>query len=410
MRELAASLEARVGQRTTALTQEIERRTQAEALLRQSEELYRFTIDLNAQVPWSSTANGTPISIGERWTEVSGISFKEFTVRGWKGIAHADDYDVIAKARASVIVQGSPFDMEFRVRTADGSYRWLRSRGAPRRDADGKVLQWYGTIENVDARRKTEAEFNRLQSELIHVSRVSAMGTMASTLAHELNQPLTAIANYVRGSRRMLGELTGETVTIVQDALAQADASASKAGEIVRRLRELVASGDVQRRAESIPDLVRQASNMVLDDARSLGIAYTIDLDPQAATANADRIQVQQVLINLLRNAVEALSPTGVRHIVIQTRRVGAHCEISVRDTGPGISGEVAKRLFEPFYSTKSACMGVGLSISRTIVEAHGGQIWHDPHPGGGTTFRFTLPVAPVSITGAAAPAGAKPA
>ena len=395
LREAAATLEARVAERTATLTQEIERRTHAEAKLRDSEELYRFTINLNAQVAWSTTARGAPLSVGPGWPELTGINFDEFAARGMGAIAHPDDAARLAATRARTTAEGRAFDLEFRIRMPDGNYRWLRSRGSPRRGADGAVLQWYGTIEDVDARRNAEARFNQLQADLIHVSRVSAMGAMASVLAHELNQPLTATANYVRGSRKLLGTLAGDTVTTVHDALVQADASTAKAAEILRRLRDLVAGGDARRRIENLPELIREAGSMVLADAGALGIDYMLDLDPQAAVVSADRIQIQQVLINLLRNAVEALGPTGVRRIAIQTRRAGTHCEIAVHDSGPGVHADAAVRLFEPFHSTKETGLGVGLSICRTIVEAHGGKIWHAPQPGGGTIFRFTLQHAP---------------
>ena len=405
VRALAASLEARVIERTSALNAEMQQRALAEVRLRESEELYRLTLDLNDQIAWSAAGGGAPLLVGERLYEVTGLSFEKFASGDWSSVAHPDDLALIGEVWERAGTVGAAFDVQFRVRRGDGNYRWVRSRGAPRRDADGNVAQWYGTVEDINERHQAEERYNRLQSELIHVSRGSAMGAMASTLAHELNQPLTAIANYVRGSRRMVGALTGEGVQSVLDALGQADTSVIKAVEVVRRLREMAAHNQDQRRAENLPDLIREASKVALADAGALDIAYKIDLDPHAKTVFADRIQIHQVLTNLLSNAVEALTPNGMRRIAIQTKLVGDTCEISVRDTGSGVSPQAAPRLFEPFNSTKLAGLGIGLSISRTIVEAHGGQIWHEARPGGGAIFRFTLPCAPAARQPAVAPA-----
>lgn len=267
-----------------------------------------------------------------------------------------------------------------------------------REEAEAQVRELAGTLEArvlVRTRALSEASsrVQQLQAELIHVSRVSAMGTMASTLAHELNQPLTAIVNYVRGSRRMLAGV--REISHVRDALDEADRSAVRAGEIVRRVRGMVAKGNDDRRIEDLSTLVREACDIAMIDARSAGISYKLELDPRSTDVLVDRIQIQQVLINLLRNSVEALAQTPVRRIVVATSRPSnGLSKVSVRDTGSGISTTVASRLFEPFNTNKSAGMGVGLSISRTIIEAHGGRIWNEGHDCGGTVFSFTVPTA----------------
>ena len=218
------------------------------------------------------------------------------------------------------------------------------------------------------------------------------MGEMASTLAHELNQPLSAIANYMKGSRRLLESATDSVSERVRDAIDKAGSQALRAGEIIRRLRDFVGRGESERRVESIARLIEEATALALVGAKERGVHVRFEFDPRADLVLADRVQVQQVLLNLMRNAVDAMVVSERRELVISSRVQPENIlEIAVADTGPGIAEEVAGQLFRPFVTTKREGMGVGLSISRTIIDAHGGRIWAEPNPGGGTVFRFTL-------------------
>ncbi|GLI98712.1 Adaptive-response sensory-kinase SasA [Sphingobium sp. AntQ-1] len=249
-----------------------------------------------------------------------------------------------------------------------------------------------GFIHDLTESDRNELQLKELQAELIHVSRLSAMGTMASTLAHELNQPLTAIANYLETTRDLLVDPDAETVAIVRDALDEAAKESHRAGHIVRRLRDFVARGETEKRIEDLPRLIEEAAALGLVGARERGVRSFFDFDPAASPVLADRIQVQQVLVNLIRNAVEAMAQVAIRDLTITTRRrPKAMVQVSVADTGPGISEQVAPQLFEAFVSSKTDGMGLGLSICRTIIEAHGGRIWTDGAPNGGAAFHFTL-------------------
>jgi two-component system sensor kinase FixL len=256
----------------------------------------------------------------------------------------------------------------------------------------GQQRFFTGFIRDLTERQQTEARLQELQSELVHISRLTAMGEMASTLAHELNQPLSAINNYLKGTRRLLEGETGERPEMMRDALEKAADQAIRAGQIIRRLRDFVSRGESERRVENITKLVEEASALALVGVKDRGIRVTFQFDPSIERVLADRVQIQQVLLNLIRNAMDAMEATQARDLAISVTPVGDNLvRVSVSDTGSGIGPEVAEQLFQPFVTTKRHGMGVGLSISRTIIEAHGGRIWVEPNPAGGTVFHFTL-------------------
>lgn len=248
-----------------------------------------------------------------------------------------------------------------------------------------------GFVRDLTERQKTEARLQELQAELVHISRVSAMGEMASTLAHELNQPLSAIANYLKGSLRLLGagDLDRDRLA---DALDKAGDQALRAGQIIRRLRDFVARGESDRRIESLPKLLEEACALALVGAKDLGVRVTYGFDSTADHVLADKIQIQQVVLNLVRNAIEAMEEAPRKSLLISTSALSdRHVKVCVADSGSGLSPEIADRLFQPFSSTKTHGLGVGLSISRSIIEAHGGRVWHEQSPMGGAAFCFTL-------------------
>ena len=250
-----------------------------------------------------------------------------------------------------------------------------------------------GFIRDLTDQQITESRLKELQSEVTHMSRFTALGEMASTLAHEINQPLTAISNYLRGCQRLLQRVDSDSSAMLRDAIGKAADQALRAGQIIRRLREFVARGESDRRIESLPKLIEDASTLALIGAKENGVDVSFRLDPTVDLVLADRIQIQQVLVNLIRNAIEVMAETsGRRRLEIAAVADRENLvRVSVSDTGLGIAPEIAKQLFQPFVTTKRKGMGLGLSICRTIIEAHGGKIWVEPNPGGGTIFYFTL-------------------
>jgi len=254
--------------------------------------------------------------------------------------------------------------------------------------------QFVGFVRDLTQRQERERLLHEVQSELIHVSRLSTMGEMASNLAHELNQPLSAMSNYLRGSKRLLETCSDETSGLIREALDKAAEQALRAGQVIRRLRDFVARGETEKRIESIASLVQEASTLALLAAKEKSVQLTLQFDPTVDLVLVDKVQVQQVLLNLLRNAIEAMQTSPRRELVVSTAPAAdGMVAVTVADTGVGISSDVASKLFQPFVTTKPRGIGIGLSISRTIVESHGGQITATPNPKGGTIFRFTLRV-----------------
>lgn len=240
-----------------------------------------------------------------------------------------------------------------------------------------------------------ETRLGALGAQLGHVARLSAMGEMAAGMAHELNQPLTAIVNYTGAARFLMDE--GGDITRARELVESANEQTLRAGQIIRRMRDFGSKGQVEMETVAVEEMIRDAADLVFVGLRPLDIGLAYDLDSRATTMFADRIQIQQVLVNLIRNAVQAMQrvPNGEKDLVISTALRGEEMiAISVSDTGPGIRASTRATLFAPFTtSSEKGGMGVGLSICRRIVEAHGGEIWAEDRDGGGTVFRFTVPV-----------------
>jgi signal transduction histidine kinase len=239
-------------------------------------------------------------------------------------------------------------------------------------------------------RREREHRMREMRSELIHVSRLSELGQMVSALAHEVNQPLTAVGNYLRASLRLID--MGDT-TRARPALAKAASEVTRASEIVRRLRDFIRKRDSEKCAEDLGPMIEESVALAVIGTDRPGVRVELRLHPQASTALVDKIQIQQVLLNLIRNAVEAMAGSAHQSLVIATLpSADAMVELSVADSGPGLPPEVRAKLFQPFVTTKSTGMGVGLSICHSIIEAHGGRLWADDNSDTGTVFRFTVP------------------
>lgn len=247
-----------------------------------------------------------------------------------------------------------------------------------------------GFVRDLTERQESEARLELLQAEVVHISRLSAMGEMASALAHELNQPLSAIANYLNGARRLLERAPSQDPKVAE-AVEKASDQALRAGDIIRRLRDFLSRGEGERSVESLAKLVHEACELALVGAKESGVDVRYRIDPRLDRVIVDRVQIQQVIVNLVRNAIEAMRDQPRRQLDVSTQMRSDMATVTIVDSGPGVDEATAARLFQPFVTTKATGMGVGLSICRTIVEAHGGRIWTEPNPEGGAIFHFTV-------------------
>ena len=253
-----------------------------------------------------------------------------------------------------------------------------------------------GFVRDISERQRTRQRLQELQAELSHVSRVSEMGQMASALAHEINQPLAAASNYLQAAKRLGARRDPAQGPLIDEALEKAAGQVERASQILRRLRTFIRKGEPELAPEDIAELIEEGSAIALVGARERGVTVHLQAAAHLPAVLVDKIQIQQVMVNLMRNAVEAMEASARRELTLEATRAADDGPVMVRivDTGPGLAPDVAQRLFQPFVTTKPHGMGVGLSICRSIVEGHGGMLTAEANPGGGTIFSFTLPVA----------------
>lgn len=270
----------------------------------------------------------------------------------------------------------------------DGGIIWVSLTVSPIRDDEGRIIGVSKIARDLTKRQEGERRINELQAELVHVTRVTELGQMVSALAHEVNQPLAAMTNYAAAAHRLLAIGNQEGASQVLERIAE---QIERARKIIQQLRDFVSKRETERRIENLKEVIEQASSLALIDGNG-GVNMEIVVDDDAAEALIDKIQIQQVLLNLIRNAREAMAESPRRELSIVTARAGHMVEISVADTGPGLPEAIRGRLFQPFVTTKRNGMGVGLSVCRTIVEAHGGRLIAEDRDSGGTIFHLTVP------------------
>lgn len=277
----------------------------------------------------------------------------------------------------------------------DGSLVDVSVTVSPIRDSNGTVIGASKTVRDISERKFAEARLEILSAELSHVARVSEMGQVSAAIAHELNQPLTAVLNYTNVAKRLIAMSDPAAKAKSYEAVSKAGEQALRAGQIIRRLRDFVEKRESTRTLEDINAVTEESLALGLIGTRKSEITTTIDFADDLQLVLIDKVQIQQVLVNLLRNATEAMTQSEQRELTVTTTAVTTDAvQVSVADTGCGVSDELAERLFRPFVTTKSGGMGIGLAISRSIIEAHGGRLTMAPNPGGGTVFQFVLPAA----------------
>ncbi len=342
---------------------------------------------------WSTSPTGEPTRNSQRLLEYVGTPLEEFISRGWVSFIHPDDREETAKAFFRAIDTGGSYNVIHRVRRADGEYRWHQTRGEPLRAPDGKIIQWYGLSIDIDERKRAEDHLRDAHIKLSTASKIATVAELSASIAHELNQPLMAVLGNAQAAKRWLAanppDLT-ETNASIERILRDI----RSADETMLHIRALFKSQPYEKNDENVLDIIRESLRFVHEDPNKRKVRIDWSIEGSLPPICVDRIQTQQVFINLISNAIEATDGSAntakilLRAFVIQNREV----IVQVIDNGTGL--EDTEKIFDAFMTTKEKGMGIGLAVSRSIVEAHGGRLWAENNPdGSGATFNVALPV-----------------
>jgi PAS domain S-box-containing protein len=371
--------------------------------LRESEYKLRQIIETVPGLIWSNGPDGEPTRVSQRMLDFSGMRFEDFKLHGWEAFVHPADFPETAKAFYHAIQAGTSYQGMMRLRRADGEFRWHHARCEPLRDREGRIVQWYGLSIDIDERKRAEQalreeheRLRQLESDLAHMNRLSIMGELAASLAHEITQPIATARNNARAAMNFLDRSTPNPGQ-VREALICVVNDADRAGDILDRMRDQIKKAPPRKDCvdvnQAITDVIALAQGAIIKN----GVSIQTRLAEGLSRIQADRVQLQQVVLNLILNAVEAMGSIeqGVRELSITTKQQGAGgVLVAVHDSGPGIDPERPDRVFDAFYTTKSSGVGMGLSICRSIINAHGGRLWADANVPRGAIFQFTLPSA----------------
>jgi PAS domain S-box-containing protein len=372
----------------------------AQEALRESERSLRSAIDGIAGLVAVMAPNGELETVNRQVFEYFGQSLEWLKNWGTNDAVHPEDLPRVLELFKRGLASGSPFNYEHRMRRFDGEYRWFDNRGVPIRDDSGRIARWYVLLTDIEDRTQALARLDQMQSDFAHMNRVSMVGEFAASLSHEITQPIAAARNFARAALNFLGQQPPD-LGEVKKQLGSVVGAADRSGEIIDRIREHIKKAPPRK----TPFDLNHAIDEVIVLARSAitrhGVSVRTFLAEELAPVQGDRIQLQQVILNLVLNAIEAMGSVeaGPRELLITTednQKKGAL--VAVRDTGPGLDPETLERVFEAFYTTKTSGMGMGLSICRSIIDAHGGRLWARVNEPRGALFQFTLPDAEKQI------------
>src|SRR5262249_30461640 len=369
-------------------------RKRTEEALRRSEQSLRSTIDGIPGLVGVLASNGGVEAINRQIVEYCGQSLEELRNWGTNGTVHPEDLAHVAEVFSTSIASGIPYQIEQRLRRFDGEYRWFDNRGIPVRDDSGRIVRWYVLLTDIEDRTRALARLQQMQSDFAHMNRVSTMGELAASLAHEILHPIATARNNARAGMRFL-QMTPPNFNEAMEALGCVVRDVDRATNIVGRVRDHVKNAPPRREPFDLNEAIGEVIVMVRSAIAKNGIAVSTQLADGLVPVQGDRIQVQQVVVNLILNAVEAMASVepGGRQLQISTEQTEEHgMLVAVRDSGPGIDAGNLERVFEAFYTTKTSGVGMGLSICRSIIAAHGGRLRAEPNEPRGAVFQFTLP------------------
>ena len=378
----------------TGYLRDITARKQADQNLRASELSLRQLTETIPEMLWSASPDGAIEYCNSRVLDYSGFSAEKIMGSGWTALLHPDDVDGTLRAWTSCVATGVPYRVEVRMfHAADRTYRWCVTSALPLLDARGRILRWHGTVVDMHDWKQAQEALRNTQAELAHMTRVMTMGELTASIAHELNQPLASIMTNGQTSLRWLGQPTLD-VKKIQELTKRVVADAQRASEIIDRIRAMAIRRAPQQTLLSLGDLVEELMLFLRHEFQSRGVSVSFDLTPELPKVVGDRTQLQQVIVNLAINAVQAMGQSGGRNILVRTTLSDPDMVCcAIEDSGPGIEPKNLPRLFESFFTTKDTGMGMGLPICRSIVEAHEGHIRADNDSAlGGARFSFALP------------------
>ncbi|MEY2439885.1 MAG: hypothetical protein QOI34_1270, partial [Verrucomicrobiota bacterium] len=376
------------------ISRDITERKEGEKKLQESGRRFRLLAESIPHQVWSFRVDGSLGYWNQRLTDYTGLNDNELRSGGWAAL-HPEDIEPARSAWRKAFAKGAPYDMEHRIRGANGHYRRFVCRAMPVRDQSGNTLEWFGTNTDVEERRQSEEKLQQVQAELAHVTRMSTLGEIAASIAHEINQPLGAIVNNGNVCLKLMNTPGSEKKK--REALLDIVNDAIRASAIITRIRALTKRSILEKKSFLVDELIAEVLALAHQAANKAGVSMK-NLVPARLRVRGDRIQLQQMLLNLVMNGIQAMTAVAKsrRTMTIRAERdkLGGKSAmtISVQDSGPGIGGIDADRLFEPFFTTKSDGMGLGLAISRSIAEAHNGRLWAEQNSGPGATFYCALP------------------
>jgi PAS domain S-box-containing protein len=371
---------------------------EAESALQTREHQLLGIIETIPSMLWSTSPAGETTHLSQRCLEYCGASLEELVNRGWENFIHPDDREETAKALDRAISAGKSYSAIHRLRRADGEYRWHHAMAEPLRDPNGKIIQWYGLTIDIDERKRAEDHLRDTHIKLTKASNIATVAELSASIAHELNQPLMAVLGNAQAAKRWLAS-NPPNLTETNISIERILKNIRSADETMQHIRALFKRESFEKKEANIPDAMREAVRLLHEDPKKRGVLIDWQFDGHLPTVSVDLIQIQQVLCNLISNAIEAMENSRMPPIVKVRAAVTDQNEmlIQVIDNGPGVDN--TETIFDAFVTTKDQGMGIGLAVSRSIVEAHDGRLWAENNPGGGATFSMALPLSSVSRT-----------
>ncbi len=381
---------------------EIERRVaeRTRELARANEEL-QLQAGLLQHLPvsaWTLKPDGTPDFVNQVWLDFAGqtLEFVRSHPEAWMTAVHPEDREKASSAFWEGLLSGQGFAFETRsLRAQDGTYRWHLQQAVPLRDADGKILKFVGTTTDIDDQKQAEDALRQAQGDLARINRVTTMGELAASLAHEVSQPISGAMTNANASLQSLGSNKPD-LDLVRTAITRIARDAQRAAGIIARIRGQFEKSSVNQETLDVNEMIRETIALLRNEAMRYNISMRTELATDLPQIVGDRLQLQQVAMNLIVNSIEAMKDIDrIRELVIQSQRAeNEQILVSFSDTGPGFPPQLAEQIFDPFFTTKPHGTGMGLRISRSIVESHGGRLWVVGSQGRGATFHFSLPIA----------------